>query len=296
MSETASQNQRHRSVLGLVGAGLIFVSGMIHLFLTPDHFGEARYLGLLFIVNFAGAVVAAFGIYGGHRWGWVLGALVAGGAFVLYVVAGTVGLPGVGREHLISPIGILTKAVEALFLVLCGFRFTRSLTGLKRWALVGGIAAVLLVVPGVALALGPPGVHAGHGGREMAGMTVRWSATSPATHRGDRYTLVVKNTGEEDQRAMIHATIMDHRNHDDTTVVDEPLELAPGEERELTAVNDYGTANHFKTTIASETQDLGLTVTVTDSAGEETARFNQEAFLVREKEAGGQTNGGGSTS
>ncbi len=76
-------------------------------------------------------------------------------------------------------------------------------------------------------------------------------------------------------------------------MINEPLELKPGEEREFTATNDYGDANHFQTGIGSETQDLDLAVAVTDSAGNETARFNQEAFLIQEgrRESGGKTKG-----
>src|SRR5215204_2119793 len=95
--------------LNLVGAGLILVSGLIHLLVTREHFEEATYLGLLFLADFAGATVAAFGIYRGSRWGWVLGALVAAGAFTLYVVAGTGGLPGVDEHHALDPLGLIAK-------------------------------------------------------------------------------------------------------------------------------------------------------------------------------------------
>ena len=108
--------------LNLVGAGLILVSGLIHLFLTREHFEEATYLGLLFLADFVGAAVAAFGIYRGSRWGWVLGALVAAGAFVFYLVDGAVGLPGVEGHHSLDPLGLIAKTVEALFLGLCVFK------------------------------------------------------------------------------------------------------------------------------------------------------------------------------
>jgi len=121
---------QNRGSLDLVGAGLILTSGLIHLFLTREHFEEATYLGLLFLADFAGATVAAFGVYRGSRWGWVLGALVAAGAFMLYVVAGTGGLPGVDEHHALEPLGLVTKTVEALFLGLCVFK----LAGFVRWA------------------------------------------------------------------------------------------------------------------------------------------------------------------
>jgi hypothetical protein len=224
-------------------------------------------------------VIAAFGIYRGGRWGWILGALVAGGAFAAYVVSGTVGLPGEGRGHLFEPVGLIIKALEALFLVLCMFKFTESFGGFRRWIMVGGVAAMLVVVPGVAMALDQQGTHANHGQQsKMAGLPVKWQATSPATHRGDQYALVVTNHGDQAQRVRVNTMVMDHRTHTNTNVLDEQLKLAPSEERELTAVNDYGTANHFSTRIGSETKDLELSVKVTDAGGNETAHFNQAAF------------------
>ncbi len=115
-SRSASQNSETPRFLTLAGAGLILVSGLIHLILTPEHLKEAAYLGLLFLADFVGAVVAAFGIYRDRRWGWVLGALVAAGALVAYVISGTVGLPGMETEGLLNPVGVATKLVEALFL------------------------------------------------------------------------------------------------------------------------------------------------------------------------------------
>src|SRR5919199_2503564 len=209
LSSIAIQHLRSWNALTLLGVGLILVIGEIHLVLVPEHFREAPLLGSLFIANFAGAVVAALGIYRGRRWGWMLGALVAGGAIVAYVIAGTVGLPGVGREHfrLFEPIGVITKAVEALFLVTSGVKFAGSFTGFRRWATVSGIAA-MLVVPGLVVAFGPlPGAQAG------PGLPVKWKATSPAIHLGDQYSLVVKNSGEENQRARVRSVIMDHSTH-----------------------------------------------------------------------------------
>jgi hypothetical protein len=283
-----NQNLRPYSPLAMAGAVTSLAAGLIHLILVPEHFEEAFYLGGLFIADFIGALLAAVGIYRGQRWGWLLGALIAAGALVAYIVSGTVGLPSVEGGDLLEPVGVLTKVVETLFLVLFAFEFTR----IGRWAMAAGIPVVILMsglATGLAVALDQPGEHnAGHGQQDEkagaktpGGLPVRWTATSPAIHLGDQYELVLTNTSQEDQKAQIRTMIMDHRAHKNTTVVSEPLELAPGEERKLTAANDYGDANHFQTAIGSQTKDLGLVVRVTDPEGNEKARFNQEAFLIR---------------
>jgi hypothetical protein len=109
--------RRHR-ILKLAAIALIVVAGLIHLIGAPQHYRAATYVGVGFVANFIGALVAAVGIYRDAMWGWVLGALVAGGAVVMYVVSRSVGLPGferaVGRWS--GPLGILSLVVEALFL------------------------------------------------------------------------------------------------------------------------------------------------------------------------------------
>jgi hypothetical protein len=102
----------------LVGAGisLIVIVGLIHLINSPEDLEEGSYTGLLYLANFFGALTAAIGIYRGRSWGWSLGALVAGGAFVAYVISRTVGLPGLPvEEEWLEPLGLLSLLVEALF-------------------------------------------------------------------------------------------------------------------------------------------------------------------------------------
>lgn len=140
MSNSLARGLGTRSAVTLWGAGLILAAGLIHLVLTPEHLEEATYLGLLFVADFAGSVVAALGILRGQRWGWALGAVVAGGAFVAYLVDGTVGLPGMEAGGLLEPAGVLAKALEALFLVVCAFELV---AGFGRKALAIGVAAVL---------------------------------------------------------------------------------------------------------------------------------------------------------
>jgi hypothetical protein len=150
----------------------------------------------------------------------------------------------------------------------------------KRIPMVLVMLGMLLVTAMPVLA-DPP---VGGGGKGKAGaMPFQWKATSPAIHEGDRYDLTVTNTSDEVQEARVRTVIMDHRNHTNTDVVDEQIDIEPGEEREFTALNDYGDANHFNTIIGSETRDLELTVSLTDAEGAETARFSDAAFMVQEK-------------
>jgi hypothetical protein len=147
----------------------------------------------------------------------------------------------------------------------------------RRQVMIVMVLGMLLVITMPVLA-----DDAGNGKGKMGGLPIRWKATSPAIQKGDQYNLTMTNTGEEAQKAQVSTIIMDHSNHTNTNVVDELVELEPGEERELTAVNDYGTAHHFNTLIGSETRDLDLAVTITDAAGAETARYNDAAFMVQE--------------
>jgi hypothetical protein len=103
----------------LVGAGisLIVIVGLIHLINSPGDLEEGAYTGVLYLANFFGALLAAIGIYRGRRWGWSLGALLSGGAFVMYVISRTVGLPGLAvEEEWLEPLGVLSLLVEALFI------------------------------------------------------------------------------------------------------------------------------------------------------------------------------------
>ena len=119
----------------LVGAGisLIVVVGLIHLINSPGDLEEGAYTGVLYLLNFVGALAAAVGIYRGRGWGWALGFLVAAGAFVGYVISRTVGLPGLPvEEEWLEPLGVLSLLVEALFVGLCLAIFARP-TLVPKW-------------------------------------------------------------------------------------------------------------------------------------------------------------------
>jgi len=116
------------------GVVLIVACGLIHLISAPDHLQEATYVGVLFLANGAGALVAAFGIYRDRLWGWLLGALVAGGALVMFVVSRLIGLPGY-QEHVGmwigdsfgDRLGIPSLFVEAPLVVLSAIVVARHL-------------------------------------------------------------------------------------------------------------------------------------------------------------------------
>jgi hypothetical protein len=111
--------------LKIVALVAIVATGLIHLGTARESFGEATYKGLLFVANGIGAFVAAFGVYRDRAdWGWLLGALVAGGAFLGYVLSRTVGLPGLPAEPdaWLEPLGIASLVAEVVFLVAFALR------------------------------------------------------------------------------------------------------------------------------------------------------------------------------
>jgi hypothetical protein len=105
--------------LKIVAAAAIVATGLIHLGSAREAFGEATYKGLLFVANGVGGLVAAVGVYCDRaNWGWLLGVLVAGGAFLGYVISRTVGLPGLPAEPdaWLEPLGVASLVAEVVFL------------------------------------------------------------------------------------------------------------------------------------------------------------------------------------
>jgi hypothetical protein len=104
-------------ILYWLAIALIIETGLLH-FVTAQHeFEEAAYLGYLFIFNFLGALLAAYGIYRRQMWGWWLGFFVAAGSIAGYIWSRTLGLPGMEVDEWLFPSGVLSVAIEALFLL-----------------------------------------------------------------------------------------------------------------------------------------------------------------------------------
>lgn len=99
----------------LAGVALIAATGVIHAVEAPGYLDEMQYVGILFIANAVGAAVAAVGIWRGSRAAWMLGVLVAAGAFAGFVLSRTTGLPGGFKETEWEPLGIVSLVVEAAY-------------------------------------------------------------------------------------------------------------------------------------------------------------------------------------
>ena len=80
---TPSKVEARGFVLGL-GAVLLLAVLYIHLALFVTMIGVNHLLGVLFLVNTVGALIALIGVLKGARWwGWALGIVMAGGAAVI---------------------------------------------------------------------------------------------------------------------------------------------------------------------------------------------------------------------
>jgi hypothetical protein len=105
---------------------LIIEIGLVHYFSAQHEYEEAAVLGYLFVANFFGALVAAYGIYRREGWGWGLGWVIALGSLVAYVWSRTTGLPGLEAEEWASAWGVMALVTESLFCLLVFVRPWRT--------------------------------------------------------------------------------------------------------------------------------------------------------------------------
>jgi len=126
MTEYAPRLLREGRLAGVMratGAAFLIATAALHVAAFPDHFRVAGYIGLSFLLYAVMASTSAVALARGVRGGWPLGALVAGAAFALYVIARTVGLPAYSEDDWIDPLGgfplgIVSFALEGLVVAL----------------------------------------------------------------------------------------------------------------------------------------------------------------------------------
>ncbi|MDD3344816.1 MAG: hypothetical protein PHO34_00035 [Candidatus Omnitrophica bacterium] len=114
-----------KKIFTWLGIVLILITGLVHLIDAPDSFSDAPYKGWLFYVNFAGALLAALGIFFDKLdWGWNLGFLIAAGSILAYIASRTVGLPFIPPEpdEWLEPLGVASLIAEGLFIAVFAAR------------------------------------------------------------------------------------------------------------------------------------------------------------------------------
>lgn len=128
-----------------VAIALVLVTGFLHLITAGEEYAEARYMGILFLVNFLGSLVAAWGIYRQKiGWGWALGILITAGSIIGYIMSRTVGMPGMeveGWANLAGVFGLVSsaKGLGASFKDVCGVIYKES-TGADSYGMIGFLA------------------------------------------------------------------------------------------------------------------------------------------------------------
>jgi len=108
-SEAVSQ------AITVTGVFLLTIGGVVHFDRAELVRRAVPYLAVLFYLNAAGTLAAVTGIALRIRGAWTLGALVAAPSAVLYVIAGTRGLPKVHLRTLTSTGGMLCLVAEILY-------------------------------------------------------------------------------------------------------------------------------------------------------------------------------------
>ena len=99
----------------------LLAQGVIHLIEAPQMYAEVPYLGVLFVLTLAGAVVASVGMLRDEAWGWLLGFATAAGPLAGYILSRSVGIPLLHETavaNILEPLGVACVAAEALVVML----------------------------------------------------------------------------------------------------------------------------------------------------------------------------------
>src|SRR3954447_15756914 len=103
--------------LAFVGALLLLAIGIIHAVEAPDQFDKETYIGVLFVVNAIASFLIAVALAArpGSRAAWGLGALLAAGSLVAFILSRTSGLPSFKEEDW-ETLGVVSIVLEAAYL------------------------------------------------------------------------------------------------------------------------------------------------------------------------------------
>lgn len=103
----------NRETLRKLAVGALALTGILHLVLAPEYISEQAYIGVLFIAG--GLGIAAWIWLRDEPIVWTLGALLAGGMAIGFILSRTIGLPGF-QESEWELSGIVSVLLEAGFI------------------------------------------------------------------------------------------------------------------------------------------------------------------------------------
>ena len=84
-----------RTQIRRLAAALLAATGALHLVLAPEYLEEKAYIGALFILGGLASLAVAARLWTRHdRLAWALGALMAAGMAVGFILSRSIGLPG----------------------------------------------------------------------------------------------------------------------------------------------------------------------------------------------------------
>ena len=123
----------------LAGVFLMTVIGAVHFAKAVDQFQPTEwYVGILFYLNAASALLSVAGMALSIPGAWTLGLAIAAPSFILYFVARGGWLPSYHADPSAVPSGLLAIAVELLFTLMYPLVAEAELRGLRR--LVGRVS------------------------------------------------------------------------------------------------------------------------------------------------------------
>lgn len=116
-------------MLRWAGTFFIFSLGMVHLLQSEEFFSATAYVGALALANFAASCGVALALArSGGKVAWLLGAAIAAGSLVLFIISRTLGLPGyeeVAGQWLNFP-AWSAIGMELAYLALCAAALRRG--------------------------------------------------------------------------------------------------------------------------------------------------------------------------